>query len=421
MVKKTFEIVNENVYYEKLPNGIEVFLYPTNKTKNFYMSISVKYGAKVTKYKKDNKEYSITPGVAHFLEHKVMALSENEDFSKRINKLGSLANAWTSYDGTNYNIFGSINIRENLKLLLDIFYNIDINEKSVEEEKGIIAEEIDMYDDQIGSLMQTKLFRNLFNNSYVINTVTGKRDDIYTITAEELNRVYNDFYTSNNTFIIVTGNFDVDTIMNDIKEYMNNIDIKPKELPKVIKEREKDKVFAQYEEVQKDVSESRVRYGIKIPKKVFGIKNDTLLKSYLNIILSSNFSSTSELYEKYKNENLFYSLSYGLSVIDNYVVLIINAVCKDGKLFIERIKDDIKKMSINEETFERKKKLYLKEYILGFEDISDIEYDLCLSILFDNKIDYKEYSLINNMNYDEAKRVLGLIDTTNYSVVKTSK
>ena len=55
MKKKTFERVNESLYTEKLDNGIEVYLYKTDKTKNFYISISVKYGASVTKYKINDK------------------------------------------------------------------------------------------------------------------------------------------------------------------------------------------------------------------------------------------------------------------------------------------------------------------------------------------------------------------------------
>ena len=133
MKVKTFEKVDEKVYYEKLDNGLQVFLYPTKKTKNFYITISVKYGGKINKYKVNNKIYDVIPGSAHFLEHKVMALSENKEITKRINELGSLANAWTNYDGTNYNIFGSINLKENLRILLDIFYNTNINEKNVEE------------------------------------------------------------------------------------------------------------------------------------------------------------------------------------------------------------------------------------------------------------------------------------------------
>ena len=213
---KTFKKVDEKVYTEKLDNGLEVYLYKTDKTKNFYITISVKYGARITKYKVGNRVVDVIPGSAHFLEHKVMALSENKEISKRINDLGSLANAWTSYYGTNYNIFGSINLIENLKLLLDIFYNTNINEKSVNEEK-------DMYKDQIDSLMYSKLFDNLFNKSYSKNTVVGEREDIANITAKSLNEIYNDYYVPNNTFIIVTGNFDIDEVMNTIKDYMKNI------------------------------------------------------------------------------------------------------------------------------------------------------------------------------------------------------
>ena len=115
MIKKTFERVDEELFIEKLDNGITIYMYPTKKTKNFYLSISVKYGACVERYKVSNKVYDVIPGSAHFLDHKVMALSENIEVSKKINELGSLANAWTSYRGTNYNIFGSINIKENLK------------------------------------------------------------------------------------------------------------------------------------------------------------------------------------------------------------------------------------------------------------------------------------------------------------------
>ena len=103
-----FERVNEKIYHKTLKNGINVYLYNTVNTKNFYISISVNYGAKITKYKIKDRIVDVIPGTAHFLEHKVMALSENKEISKRINDLGSLANAWTNYEGTNYNIFGSI-------------------------------------------------------------------------------------------------------------------------------------------------------------------------------------------------------------------------------------------------------------------------------------------------------------------------
>ena len=418
---KTFKKVDEKVYTEKLDNGLEVYLYKTDKTKNFYITISVKYGARITKYKVGNRVVDVIPGSAHFLEHKGMDLSENKEISKRINDLGSLANAWTSYYGTNYNIFGSINLIENLKLLLDIFYNTNINEKSVNEEKGIIGEEIDMYKDQIDSLMYSKLFDNLFNKSYTKHTVVGEREDIAKITARSLNEIYNDYYVPNNTFIIVTGNFNIDEVMNTIKDYMKNIKVKPKELPKRIKEREKETVNIPYEEIKKDMENTRVKYAIKMKKNIFGIKDDNILKDYLGLILSNNFSATSELFERYKDNNIIIGMSYGVNVIDDYLIISINALTNDGNKFIDNIKEDIMKLKLNEEEFERKKKKYLKSYILDFDNIEDIEYLLSLSLMMDNKIDYNEYDKLINLNYKEASRIMKLINYDNTSIIRTIK
>ena len=418
---KTFKKVDEKVYTEKLDNGLEVYLYKTDKTKNFYITISVKYGARITKYKVSNRVVDVIPGSAHFLEHKVMALSENKEISKRINDLGSLANAWTSYYGTNYNIFGSINLIENLKLLLDIFYNTNINEKSVNEEKGIIGEEIDMYKDQIDSLMYSKLFDNLFNKSYSKNTVVGEREDIANITAKSLNEIYNDYYVPNNTFIIVTGNFDIDEVMNTIKDYMKNIKVKPKELPKRIKERDKEIVNVPYEEIKKDMENTRVKYAIKMKKNIFGIKDDNILKDYLGLILSNNFSATSELFERYKDNDMVIGMSYGVNIIDDYLIININALTNDGNRFIDNIKEDIKKLKLNEEEFERKKKKYLKSYILDFDNIEDVEYLLSLSLMIDNKIDYNEYDKLIALNYKEASRIMKLINFDNTSIIRTIK
>lgn len=421
MIVKTFKKVDEKIHTEKLDNGLEVYLYKTDKTKNFYITISVKYGARITKYKKGNKVVDVIPGSAHFLEHKVMALSENKEISKRINDLGSLANAWTSYYGTNYNIFGSINLIENLKLLLDIFYNTNITEKSVEEEKGIIGEEIDMYKDQIDSLMYTKLFDNLFNKSYCKHTVVGEREDIAKITAKSLNNVYNDYYIPNNTFIVVTGNFDTEEVMTTIKEYMKKLNQKPKELPKRIKEKEAETVSIPYEEIKKDMENTRVKYAIKMKKNIFGIKDDNILKDYLGIILSNNFSATSELFERYKDNEIVIGMNYGVNVIDDYLIININALTNDGNKFIENIEKDIKKLKLNEEEFERKKKKYLKSYILDFDNIEDVEYLISLSLMMDGKIDYNEYDKLVNLNYEEANRIMKLINYDNVSIIRTIK
>ncbi|MGN1028549.1 MAG: insulinase family protein, partial [Bacilli bacterium] len=310
---------------------------------------------------------------------------------------------------------------ENLKLLLDIFYNTNINEKSVEEEKGIIGEEIDMYKDQIDSLMYAKLFDNLFNKSYCKHTVVGEREEIAKITAKSLNNVYNDFYVPNNTFIVVAGNFDTEEVMTTIKEYIKKLNQKPKKLPKRLKEKEFETVNIPYEEIKKDMENTRVKYAIKMKKNIFNIKDDNILKDYLGIILSNNFSATSELFERYKDNEIIIGMSYGVNIIDDYLIINVNALTNDGNKFIENIKKDIKKLKLNEEEFERKKKKYLKNYILDFDNIEDVEYLISLSLMTDGKIDYNEYDKLVKLNYKEAVRIMKLINYDNISVIRTIK
>ncbi len=106
-------------------------------------------------------------------------------------------------------------------------------------------------------------------------------------------------------------------------------------------------------------------------------------------------------------------------IVDDYAVLIISATCKDDKLFLDNITKDINKIKINKSSFERKKKLLLKGYILDFDNIEDVEYIICNSILMDNKIDFKEYQNIEKMNYETALKIARKINTNNISILKT--
>ena len=140
---------------------------------------------------------------------------------------------------------------------------------------------------------------------------------------------------------------------------------------------------------------------ISIPRTVNGTPIPSNF-TYINIILGANFSPTSSLYEKYKNEDIVTSLSYSVNIIDNYVVLILEAFTKDASRFLNEIQSDIKNLSLTKEVFERKKKRYLKNYILDFDNIEDVEYIISYALMVDNKIDYNDYTKIIELDYHKA-------------------
>lgn len=421
MKEYTFDKVNEKLYKEVLDNGITVYLYPFDKTKNFYATITVKYGANYTKYEKNNRVYDVIPGIAHFLEHRIMLIGEDPILSKRINDLGSLANAWTDYYATNYNIFGSENIVENIRILLDLFHNASFKDKDTEEEKGIIKEEIDMCKDSIDKYLLNKIQDNLFNNSYCNNTVIGEKEDIDKITSKSLKQIYEDFYTPNNTFIVITGNFDINEVMNAIKEYYKNKKLINHETPKRIIEKEKENVKVEYEEIKKDTLNTRVRYSMKIKRSDFHIKDEILLSNYLSIILKLLFSSTSKLFEKYKNDGLIYGMNAYPDKIDNYITINISSITDKPNEFIDNLNNDFKNLSFTKSEFENAKKRVIKKYIMAFENIEDVEYIITTGLTVDGKILFNGYELLSNMTYEESIKVLKSINNKNLSIIRTIK
>lgn len=421
MEELIFEKVNEKLYKETLDNGIDVYLYNKKSFKNFYVTISVNFGAKYTKYKKDNKIIDIIPGSAHFLEHRVMIVGEDKNVSNKINSLGSLANAWTSKYATNYNIFGSVNIEENIKILLDIFYKAKFRKNDVEEEKGIIGEEIDMNKDKLEVFMHDRIFNNMYNKSSSKYNIIGEKSDIEKIDYKYLDMLYHDFYVPSNTFIVVCGNFNNDSVMNTIKEYYSKIKLVDSKVPKRIEEKEEEKVYCEYEEISKDNYEPRCNIGYKMKKSVFGKISDQELIIYLNIILKINFTYISKLYEEYKKENIIHSMGAYANVSDEYVSIVVEGVCDDNDLFIDKIDKDIRKLDVSKEKFEIFKRRLIKNYIVTFDNIEDVEYKITDELTRFGKIDFNDYSIIKNLSYEKCMDILNKINYDNKCILKTVK
>lgn len=422
MKKILYDKINECIYKEKLDNGVEVYLYPTDKTKNFYITISVKYGGGTKEYSiNGGKTYkNIIPGTAHFLEHKVMNFTGRKKLERRINELGIYANAYTSFEVTNYNFFGSNNIIESLKLLLDLFYNTKINDQNVEKEKGIITEEYKMYIDNPNFRINRQVMKNVLKNSYLNDILVGTEEEINKITAKELNNIYDLFYRTGNTFIIVTGNFNKEEVINTIKNYMKNIKKSPDKKIIYNKIKEPKKVLVPYMEIDENISTPKVIYTLKISKKDIPIKDKILKRFYLNYIFSSLFSNTSDIYDKYKESGLIINMDYSIVGSENNYLMNVSMITNNPDLLITELEKDLKNPKIDAKTFERKKKMFLNNLILNFENIEDIEYLITGNIIKANKIIKNSYQILENMSYIEMKKVLDSIDFNNYSILKVN-
>lgn len=403
----------EIVYKEVLDNGLTVYLYPTNKSKNFYITVSTHFGAEVMSYKKNNKVYDVTKGSAHFLEHRVMDFTKNVDAMNKINELGSIVNAYTTYKGTNYNLYGVEDIYTNMGLLFDRVFKANIKKEDVEMERGIILEEYYMYDADPYYKAQTTLLKNCFNSSFIKYLVIGTEDGIKTVSYKELNRLYKDFYTLDNMFIVVTGNFILEDVLNYINNYMK--DIKTTKCNcKVIKPVENYKVNVSYEELTGSTDEAKIVIGYKV--KNSNPKKKIVNRLLMDMILSENFDKTGSSYLRLMNEGLN-RFSYFVEEVDDYFLIAFTGSTNEYEKFTNIIDEEIKNLDFTKEALERKTKGYISNLILSFEYIENVE-DNITSGLFDyNKVLNDMESVIKKVTLNDVKEVIKCIDTTNKSVL----
>lgn len=407
----------EIVYKEVLDNGLTVYLYPTNKSKNFYITVSTHFGAEVMSYKKNNKVYDVTKGSAHFLEHRVMDFTKNVDAMNKINELGSIVNAYTTYKGTNYNLYGVEDIYTNMGLLFDRVFKANIKKEDVEMERGIILEEYYMYDADPYYKAQTTLLKNCFNSSFIKYLVIGTEDGIKTVSYKELNRLYKDFYTLDNMFIVVTGNFILGDVLNYINNYMKGIKT-TKCNCKVIKPVENYKVNVSYEELTGSTDEAKIVIGYKV--KNSNPKKKIVNRLLMDMILSENFDKTGSSYLRLMNEGLN-RFSYFVEEVDDYFLIAFTGSTNEYEKFTNIIDEEIKNLDFTKEALERKTKGYISNLILSFEYIENVE-DNITSGLFDyNKVLNDMESIIKKVTLNDVKEVIKCIDTTNKSVLIMKK
>lgn len=308
MEKQIFEQLQEELYVEQMENGLSVYILPKPGFNKTYATFTTKYGSIDNHFKEPGAaEYSRVPdGIAHFLEHKLFE-KEDGDVFQQFSRQGAAANAFTSFTRTAYLFSSTTDVEKNLETLIDFVQEPYFSDQSVEKEKGIIGQEIMMYDDNADWRLYFGIIENLYHHHPVKIDIAGTVESIAGITKELLYECYNAFYHPSNMLLFITGPDDPEKIM------------------KLVRDNQSKKEFEKRAEISRKfdpepssaaIKERSIQMHVQSPKCVVGIKAaDTemegieLLKRELSIglFLECTFGKSSQYYE-----NLFES-----GIIDN--------------------------------------------------------------------------------------------------------
>lgn len=212
MSMKHYPALGESLYEATLPNGLRVRLIPKKDFATKIAFLAVDFGSIDTSFTLDGKDYRVPDGIAHYLEHKMFDLPD-EDASAQFAQWGASANAFTSYSMTAYHFSCTDHFEESLALLLRMVTTPYFTEETVEKERGIIAQEILMYEDSAESRVYEDLFGIMFPEHPISVPIAGTVESISHITADMLYTCHRAFYHPANMVLCVAGDVDWEQLL----------------------------------------------------------------------------------------------------------------------------------------------------------------------------------------------------------------
>lgn len=419
MKKIKLENTNEVLYYDKLDNGLEIYMLPNNNVNKFYLTLNTRFGSINTKFKYDNKEYDMPKGIAHYLEHLSFNM-ENGSVFDHYSKIGSSINAFTTYDITSYNVTSNNRFKENLEYLLEYVYTPYFTKELFQSEKGVIEEEVKMYKDDPGMTIVNGTLNNVFVNDERKYLVGGTVKDVKSIKLEDVITCYNAYYNPKNMFLIITGNFNPNEALAITSEQMNKLNINNDFNVKDIYPKEPEKVNKKEEIIKMNVDKPKVSIGIKIPRNNFkNLKLDNyLLKIYISSILDINFGNTSLLLEELQKGSIVDDLDYTVIESNDYFIVLILSSTYYPEYFKDKIIEKFNSLNIEDSDLKRVAKVNISNYILLFDSVVAVNNYIMDEVMDNNEVNTGFMNIMRNLNIDTCKKILTKLNNYDYTICK---
>lgn len=380
---------------KKLSNGITVVFETMPYLRSAAFGVWIKVGSS-NENKKNN-------GISHIIEHMLFKGTKNRNakqIADDMARIGGDINAYTSKECTS---FYAVTLDEHLPIAIeiigDMLCNSLIEEDSIEKEKGVIIEEIDMYDDSPDDLVHEMLQMEIWKDHPLGYQISGTKKAVREITRSEIIEFMKQYYVSENMVISVAGNIDEEKILRELETHFGSIPVGKRQPDCSVPVYHKS-IYRK----EKDVEQLHLNIAFK------SVVADTIEK-YPLTILNSVFggSINSRLFQVVRETHgLTYSIySYG-SVYKQAGLFQIYGAMNPQQVkpvidYTFDIIDDIKKNGITSEELSMAKEQIKTELIMGNESAKNRMNSNGKAILFRDYITPLEETIekINNVTSEE--------------------
>ncbi|MDK7926232.1 MAG: pitrilysin family protein [Staphylococcus simulans] len=368
MKKRYYELIDETVYEAQMDNGLKVFIIPKPGFQKTFVTYTTQFGSLDSKFKPLGSDEFVTvpDGVAHFLEHKLFEKEEGDLFTDFAED-NAQVNAFTSFDRTSYLFSATSNVESNILRLMNMVETPYFTEATVEKEKGIIAEEIKMYQEQPGYKLMFNTLRAMYKQHPVKVDIAGSVESIYEITKDDLYICYETFYHPSNMVMFVVGNVDPERIHDLVRDHEAKRELTAQ--PEIVRDSLEEPEAVQQTKVVEEMN-------IQIPRLMLGFKN-VLQQASKEVFMKRDIEMTfffemvlgeeTDFYQNLLNEGLIDdTFGYQFVLEPSYSFSLITSSTPDPDKLKSLLLDELKAKVGNledEEAFELLKKQFIGEFI----------------------------------------------------------
>lgn len=209
-----------NFKKKTLPNGLRIITVPTKGNPSVTVMVLVETGS--------NYEKKSENGLSHFLEHMIFKGTPKRPSStivhRELDGMGAQANAFTGDEYTAYYAKAEKKQwKKALDLISDMYQNPLVPEKDLEKERGVIIQEIDMYEDLPQRQVMDVLDKLLYGDTPAGWTTLGTKEGLKKLTREDFLDYHGHHYVAKKTIVVVVGDVEESKVTAEVKKHFKDI------------------------------------------------------------------------------------------------------------------------------------------------------------------------------------------------------
>lgn len=186
-----------------LPNGVRIVTEPIPGVRSTAIGIWVMNGSR--------HEPDELSGISHFIEHMVFKGTDKrsaQHIAIAMDAIGGQVNAFTTKECTCFYLKTlDKHAQTGVEILADMFLHSQFSERDMELERGVVLEEIDMYEDSPEDVATEKIFEACYEGSSLGRPILGREETLLGMNSETLHNYVSEYYRPKDTVVAVAGSY----------------------------------------------------------------------------------------------------------------------------------------------------------------------------------------------------------------------